>query len=221
MSNSQNLLGYLSLPAEVRNMVMEYVLMPGDVYPQPSANSAPDIKQLPGFQLLAACKTTQAEGQRLFYEYNTFHIPRGRVRETLAWYNKLLPEHRDMIKWVFITLTLEDLDASQAGLTEIDRWRKAASLRNGAIKHDLTYYLMGHVWKVKLELLANWRSLEVVHVKTHRRIFTIEGSMIPNAADKDLVLNFSDLVPNVLTMHDFKAREEDVVRLRRWLLKRL
>ena len=67
------------------------------------------LQSLPGFQLLAACKQTHREGERLFYQTNTFHLPVGSSEVTLRWLNTLRPEHRDMIESVCIYYTLADL----------------------------------------------------------------------------------------------------------------
>lgn len=134
----QQPVGYFSLPAEIRIMIMELVLTPGEVLlhaTRPikrnrkpfllrgtlrrvmntvSKCSDKDSKLLrvlqpPGFQLLATCKQACAEGHAVFYSSNVFYLPPGPLEETHRCWQTLQPQHRAMIKKVGILMSLKDL----------------------------------------------------------------------------------------------------------------
>lgn len=139
MATSAGVFRYTSLPAEIRNAIMEYALVPGDVYPcskktNPTSTN-PSRKLLrsvfkrptaslkikagdtdhqiatnqPGFHLLTTCKNHYQDGRYMFYSMNTFHLPPGSARDAEDWLNHLKPDHRAMIKSACITFTLADL----------------------------------------------------------------------------------------------------------------
>lgn len=171
MATSEKHFRYFALPAEIRNHIMEYILVPGDIYirpaqrarraQQPWKSPSPQPKrfvnaistlfrhspsqpqrrvtdttefslngqfaiQQSGFQLLATCKQAYNEGHYMFYAMNTFHWPPGPVNNTDGWYADLQPEHRSMIKTIFIDLNLFDLP--YGGIEAVE---KSASRRRG------------------------------------------------------------------------------------------
>ena len=83
MAADASKLSYFSLPGEVRNKIMDLVLVHGDVHPyRPISkvdthepDSAANVISQPGIQLIATCKQAYKEGHVLFYSSNTFHLP--------------------------------------------------------------------------------------------------------------------------------------------------
>ena len=139
MTTSAEVFRYTSLPAEIRNVIMEYALVPGDVYPcsketKPTSRN-PSRKLLqaifkrptaslkikagttkhqtatkqPGFHLLTTCKNAYQDGRYMFYTMNTFHLPPGSAHDAEIWLNHLKPDHKTLIKSACITFTLADL----------------------------------------------------------------------------------------------------------------
>lgn len=130
---------YTSLPAELRNAIMEYALVPGDVYPcltESKPTSPKPSRKLfrtvlshpravfkvrvggvehqlatkqPGFQLLRTCKKAYQDGHYMFYSMNTFHLPAGSARDAEEWFDNLKPDHRSLIKSACMTFSLADL----------------------------------------------------------------------------------------------------------------
>jgi len=270
MTTRQKGFDYLSLPPELRNQVMEYALVPGNVYPKkpsrrptrgfreslwrnlggpkftklirPTTHPAVAIPfplaflinvftvieyfrrrskgklrlwfvlweffaffillysdrarpacwevnqlidaghyKLPGYQLLAACEQTQEEGERLFYEKNTFHLPPGQLKHTLDWLYELQPWHEIMIKSVCITLSSADLTPSI--LTKIDKVRKEEMSEPGFSEERflrrIIYDFLNEIWAEKLRFLARWRTLDTIHVRGIDHRFSIQPWEIP------------------------------------------
>ena len=65
--------------------------------------------QQQGFHFLQTCKQAYNEGHYMFYAMNIFHLPPGPINNTDAWYTTLRPEHRKMIKTIWIDLDPVDL----------------------------------------------------------------------------------------------------------------
>lgn len=133
----QQPVGYFSLPPEIRNMIMELVLVPGQValvapksfkrhrssllqrtfqrvMKTGSQRREKDLKPTciswpPGFQLLATCKQACAEGQAVFYTSNVFVLPPGPVVIENLILKNLHPQQRAMIKRIGIRISLRDL----------------------------------------------------------------------------------------------------------------
>lgn len=139
MATPTEVFRYTSLPAEIRNTIMEQALVPGDVYPctkEPKHPSKRPSRKLlravfthpravfnvrvggvghqvatkrPGFHLLTTCKEAYQDGHYMFYSMNTFHLPAGSARDAEHWFNHLKPDHRSMIKSACMTFSLADL----------------------------------------------------------------------------------------------------------------
>ena len=113
---------YISLPAEIRNRIMDYALAPGDVYLATKADPANWTGSkastsgcegpTSGCQMLATCKQIYMEGHEVFYAGNNFHLPAGPIKGFLNWYEALRPEHRDLIRSVTIDMSILDLTPS-------------------------------------------------------------------------------------------------------------
>lgn len=208
-SNSQEGFNYLSLPPEIRNMVMGYVLVPGDVYPLSSPRPAecqtlrdeqlPEDRprRLPGFQLLAACKQTQAEGQRLYYEENTFHLPPGPVEHTEEWLVSLRPEHRDMIKSVCFVPSFNDL--TPAILLESEQFGKFNGRKYNMPEHQIEAIIVGRalnrlelLWRDKMAFLPYLKTLEAIYLKEFPSPHTINVHRVPTSKIFDEIKRAGD-----------------------------
>ena len=136
----QQPLGYFSLPQEIRDQIMDYVLVPGEIlltgpkpinrHHRPSAlravhrmvetvsrrhhrdSTSVRVRQPPGFQLLATCKQACAEGLTVFYSRNIFYLPAGPVENTHRTLAALAPLHQSLIKKVGIEMSGRDLTPS-------------------------------------------------------------------------------------------------------------
>lgn len=190
---------YLSLPAQIRNKIISYVLLPGDIHIRvgeqhgvkakvkhiwdvvlqhfPKGRDDRDfLKQppsLPGFQVLATCKSIYGLYHERFYAMNTFFLPPGPLDETLKHFFKhVQPEHVNMISRLGITLGLEDL--TPAGFKDVEDFmarvrRRCSSLslgerREGREWADTVHLHLLHIWYEKIAFLRKMRGLKMVKV---------------------------------------------------------
>lgn len=134
----QEPVGYFSLPLEIRNMIMELVLVFGDVFLDRPKPRRPDhkpsrfqaalhraiktvskhsnnhskltrISQPPGFQLLATCKQICAEGHAVFYSSNVFFLPPGSIDHARNSLKALQHQHCQMIRELGLDMSVKDL----------------------------------------------------------------------------------------------------------------
>ena len=183
---------------------MNHVLVPGDVHIRPtkeygvkaalkslwnalqiypeSDQADPRLPCLPGFQILATCRSIYGQYHELFYTANVFFLPPGPLEETLKHlFNKLQPEHVNMISRVGITLGLQDLTPSS-----FEQVQKSMS-RNRANQSSRSQG-GGEEWAdaVRIHLLQTWYSkLAFLRKTTGLRLvrMTVEG-------DEQRVLEF-------------------------------
>jgi len=143
----------------------------------------PSYYKPPGHQLLSACKQTQEEGHRLFYETNTFHLPPGPVEHTQEWLNKLSSEHKKMINSVSITLSSADLTPGM--LADLDECRRRALRQPGFDERDFLWIVCDKIWEKawmpKLRLLRQWGTLNEVHVRGLDHNFTVKANQLLSA----------------------------------------
>ncbi len=92
---------YPLFPLEIRNKIMEFVLVPDDIHPPYSRN---------GVQLLATSRQNYKDGHVMNYLDNVFHIPRGRCYLRLL--NNYQPKHLQLIRRVTLTFDLLDLEGA-------------------------------------------------------------------------------------------------------------
>ncbi|KAG7002392.1 hypothetical protein G7Y79_00027g060840 [Physcia stellaris] len=107
----------LTLPAEIRNQIFEYVLIPGAVYIHAPPDGDLPIKETSSiisapsnhFSLLAVNRSIYEDYATCFYRRNTFYFPEGPVGYAYSYYTKLKPEHQRLIQHLGIRLSLADL----------------------------------------------------------------------------------------------------------------
>ena len=168
MAADPSKLSYFSLPGEVRNKIMDLVLVHGDVYPcrsvpKTSSDTKANVVSPPGIQLLATCKQAYNEGYELFYSSNTFHLP---PTMTFEWSNELQAKHKAMVKRISITLDLEDLNVTTFKQT---RERVTANVRGDKSYEYLTAPLargLYNGWERKMKYIAAWTSLGEIQLRS-------------------------------------------------------
>lgn len=90
---------YPSFPPEIRNKIMEFALVPGDIHPPYSRN---------GVQLLATSRQNYEDGHIMYYSDNVFHIRRG--HSYLRLLEKYQPKHLQLVRRVTLTFDFHDLE---------------------------------------------------------------------------------------------------------------
>ncbi len=195
MAADASKLSYFSLPGEVRNKIMDLVLVHGDIHPyRPISkvhthepDSAANVISQPGIQLIATCKQAYEEGHALFYSSNTFHLP---PTMTFEWSDRLQAKHKAMIKRISFTFGLDEL--TPAMVDEIDR--SPPSLRpeyDSDFCIDEVVATLGRGWMKKLDHIADWTSLEEIEVSSF---------------DCTNTLQYRDVVSNLYTYYFWSWR---------------
>ena len=196
---------YLSLPAKVRRRIMSYVLVPGDVHIRPtkehgvkaafkcfwnalrgdseSHEGDPRPPSLPGFQILATCKSIYGQYHELFYTANTFFLPPGPLDETLRYLlKKLQPEHVNMISRVGVTLGLRDLtpggfEQVQTSMSRDCRKQSSTDKTGGREWADAVRIHLLQIWYSKLAFLRKTKGLRFVRLAVEGEEAEEEGAV--------------------------------------------
>ncbi|CAD6591110.1 MAG: hypothetical protein ASARMPREDX12_004925 [Alectoria sarmentosa] len=150
-------LSYFSLPGEVRNKILDYILVHGEIHPyRPVSETSARIPETtanverPGIQLMATCKQAYLEGHTLFYSSNTFHLP---PTMPFWWSDRLELKHKAMIKRISIQIGLVEL--TPAMLDEIKSSRLAGvGRKNGPRSGAAVADALTDVWISKLRIEA-------------------------------------------------------------------
>ena len=132
-------------------------------------------RNLPGFQLLAACKQTQEEGERLFYGTNTFHLSPGPLGDILEWRQKLRPAHWKMIRSICVRFHVGDI--TPVIVSKIDDIRNRMDSTHRFFEHNFAInvanYVTHEVWGLKMFCLERW-------MKSNRDLkVTLKDMVIP------------------------------------------
>ena len=116
-ATSQSRLSFFSFPAEIRNVIMHLILIPGSIHlRRPEDHHT----RSSGFSFLATCRQAYEEGRALFYGLNTLYMVPGSLEHTLQYFDILRPENRALIKTLGTEFTFGDADATWAARIESD-----------------------------------------------------------------------------------------------------
>lgn len=199
-------ISYFSLPAKIRRQIMIHVLVPGDVHLRSTKEDGvkaaiksfwnalqrcPESQQrdsrlpsLPGFQILATCKSIYGQYHELFYTANIFFLPPGPLEETLKHlFHKLQPEHVNMISRVGVTLGLQDLTPSgfeqvRRSMSRDHRHHSAWSDGGGEEWADAVRIHLLQIWYSKLAFLRKTQGLKSVRMSVEgeeQGVFEFDG----------------------------------------------
>ena len=165
-------LSYFSFPGEIRNKIMDYVLVPGEIYPfRPalttstgSSDTVVKVESHPGIQLIATCRQAYHEGHRLFYSSNTFHLP---PTMTFEWPDRLQAKHKAMIKRISITIGLDELIPEMLHEFEssmpVDVGKMVGQMSGDQLAGPVARVLL-YGWISKFRYIAAWSSLEEIEL---------------------------------------------------------
>ena len=184
---------------------MSYVLVPGDVHIRPtkehgvkaaficfwnvlrgdseSHEGDPRPPSLPGFQVLATCKSIYGQYHELFYTAKTFFLPPGPLDETLRHlFKKLQPEHVNMISRVGVTLGLRDLTPGgfkqvQTSMSRDRRKNSSSSQAGGREWADAVRIHLLQIWYSKLAFLRKTKGLRFVRLAVEGEEAEEEGAV--------------------------------------------
>lgn len=168
----QQTTSYLSLPAEIRNQIMEAVLVIGEVTVQrkPTKPQDPDLsrsspkndislkvssrvpshaaKCIDGYPFLATCRQVYEEGRALFFSENIFRLPAGPVEDSKAWLEGIQVKNHLMLTSLNLSLSIED--TTQDKIDQLYRLDFSKAWDTMIENH------IYELWRQKLELLICW-----------------------------------------------------------------
>ena len=151
-------------------------------YPENQQGDA-RLPSLPGFQILATCKIIYGQYHELFYTANIFFLPPGPLDETLKHlFDKLQPEHVNMIRRVGVTLGLQDLTPGgfEQVQTSMSRERRKQSSRSQVGGREWAEAIRIHLlqtWYSKLAFLRKTQGLKVVRLAVEGEEAEAEGGI--------------------------------------------
>lgn len=166
MAADPSKVSYFSLPGEIRNKIMDLVLVHGEI----DTDTGSANKTRAGVQLLATCKHAYQEGHELFYSSNTFHLSPTMPFE---WSDRLQAKQKALIKRVSITLGLDELTPAMVYQIERSISRKGEEKGDEYLGETVIAALM-YVWKCKFEYLRDWSSLEEIVLCSFNETITIQ-----------------------------------------------
>ena len=236
-------IGYLSLPGEIRNRIMWFALVPGDVFP--SHESRPSNRRgsrasLPACQLIATCRQAYLEGHESFYSHNTFHLAPGRLSASIKYFASLRPEHQCLISSFCIDFSI--LDLAPSVIDEIEQAYQK-KLRPGGKpleshgRHLVTQYVLETLRSVWIEkIVAIGKTLGIkrvelrrisialpdlldVHLPPYKRYNIVKKALIMEGPGIASLLNPLDLVmsrkgwDSMYLLHDSHCRWDDKIQL--------
>lgn len=181
-------IGYLDLPREIRDQIMESALHPGEVYIYANPGSFCDVidgKHLDNFadpvdqeeqhhygvQLLATCRQIYEEGHKLWYGNNTFYLSACPFREMKRILSAYQRKHLSIMGRLVVSCRIDDVSEE-----EIQKLKESAAgqwrdLNVNMIGYGFTYseevqyafkkYLRKHL-KSKLEAAVNNERLQKI-----------------------------------------------------------
>lgn len=82
----QRYFSFFTLTAEIRNIIMQYILVPGSVHLRQPENQ---YRRTSGFQFLATCRQAYDEGHAMFYSLNTYLMILDSLEHTLQYFEML------------------------------------------------------------------------------------------------------------------------------------
>ncbi|KAF6231896.1 hypothetical protein HO173_009979 [Letharia columbiana] len=212
--------GYFSLPAEIRDMIMELVFVQGSMILDSKSpvkrerkasllqgavhrvmktvdrhgghedSKPPRVLQPPGFQFLATCRQACAEGHAAFYSSNVFDLLPGPLSNTLRGLKALQPQHLAIIKRVGLTIGSLDLTPAIR-----ERVHQELRVRYGAAWTDGPSLARSIRWSTRVE----WRLKCLWRAKLDFILTQWEGLTVLKItnAEKSLELDADDVAKTV------------------------
>lgn len=194
---------YLSLPGEIRNMILRLILVPGVVRPpayRSPARREPPFDELiemareattdflPGIAFLAVNHQIHNEASTLFYSSNVFFLPAGPSDEATTHFSFLAPQHKAQIRHLGIRFSIGDITPSAVAQFNICALPFATrSPRVQWYGHQVVTCL-SRMWVMKLMWILRFHAAQIAAGGRGLETLTIQGYR-----SKDLLLKGADL----------------------------
>ena len=163
-------LGYFLLPAEIRNMIMDYFIVHGEVFLSTNRPPVEDFSSptllMSGWQFLATCKQAYLEAGKL-YSLNKFHLAPSPLFATancfIDWDTRL----QDVVRHVTMDLSIVDLTPAvmnhiEAAFYSVE-FKPIAEAPNTVVAHYVRNALLD-LWAEKIAGIRNTRSIKTVRL---------------------------------------------------------
>lgn len=184
-NESNRKIGFLSLPGEVRNKIMDLALVPGHIYfsnrMQPvDRNGSPVFKS--GCQVLATCRQLYQEGHVSFYSRNMFHLAPGPLSASWEYFGRLDSRHQDLIEKVSIEMSIVDLTPAVLKGIEVAFYNNCGLPIAFAEDHLVSSYVenaLRDLWAKKLAGISETKNFNTIRLVD---VFRIDASSPKNAS---------------------------------------
>lgn len=189
--NDRKVFPYYTLPGEIRNKIMEYLFVPGELHLRvPPADARKRIRPTnawrrwhgnPGLSFMRSCRTARQEGLQYYYAQNTFYLPPGDIKATLPFFDVLEPHYAAMIKslGVGIRITDESLGIFDTAVKEAN-WQAHSRYSVALMQADSLATTIANkvqqVWLTKLDWIRNCDGYDQIKIQYRRHTITLNGS---------------------------------------------
>ncbi|CAF9938017.1 MAG: hypothetical protein HETSPECPRED_000742 [Heterodermia speciosa] len=156
-NESKQEIGFLTLPGEIRNQIMDLALVPGHIYISNEMQAVDRERSpvsVPGCQILATCRQLYQEGHISFYSRNMFHLAPGPLSASLDYFGRLDRRDQDLIDKVSIEISIMDLVPSVLEGIEATFYEKRGYSIANAINTQVIWYLEGVLEELWVEKIA-------------------------------------------------------------------
>ena len=184
---------YLRLPGEIRNKIMQFLVIPGDIFP--AAYRLPEHHDIcadepaelvrqsprrsyehPEVQILTVNRQLCTEACTLLYGTNNFHIPTGPIEESTVFLSFLRPSHRVQIRHITLRFSIADLTPYVLAQVDKGAWSTADGIPSTP-SDQITEVLesLWGVWSAKLAWLLRFQAWLIVAGAPGLETVTVEG----------------------------------------------
>lgn len=194
--NKQRQSPLFSLPGEIRNKIMEHLLVPGKIYlknPFAKRNAAASLSDGCsgdcGQAYLASCRLAHQEGHEYYYGRNMFYLPPGEITYTLQFFYVLDPRHAALISSLGVEIGLFDLTLDMFDATIKDFTDSRGNLMDisgrGRAATDIVSTVQ-YTWLKKLDHIYDCQGYTEVKVQFGNTVALLDGQRLANEL-KDII----------------------------------
>ena len=124
------------------------------------------LKLLTGDPLLACCRQTYNEGHQIFFAENTFQLPPGPIKHSIAWLSGLQPANAVAITSLAISLSSWDLSSEilehLSHLAFYEKIIRRETWHENNWARPIREYLI-EIWTKKIAFLKAWGQIVQIH----------------------------------------------------------
>lgn len=213
---------YLSLPGEIRNMITQFILVPGAV--RPPAYRSPTPRKppfdelielareatgskniLPGITFLVVNHQIHNEASTLFYSSNIFFLPTGPCDEATTYFSFLTPSNKAQIRHLGIRFSITDMTPSALAQFNIGAHPDVTPAPGAQWYGHQVAQCLSRMWVMKLIWILRFHAEQIAAGGRGLQTLTVQGYRC-----KDLLLKGADL-PRILPITSNPGRGVNTV----------